>query len=83
SVCGALTGSLSVIGLLFINNYQHESDEVEIIVNRFLKSFENDMGSIVCSELRDRYHDDISGCEKIIKAAAVNLEKAVNYYKSF
>jgi C_GCAxxG_C_C family probable redox protein len=83
SVCGALTGSLSVIGLLFIDNYQHESDEVEIIVNSFLKRFEKKTGSIVCSELRYRYHDVKNGCEKIIKAAAVNLEKIVEHYKSF
>jgi C_GCAxxG_C_C family probable redox protein len=49
SGCGALTGCLSVIGLLFANNYQHESVEVEIVVNGFLKRYEKKMGSIVCS----------------------------------
>ncbi|MFO7882660.1 MAG: C-GCAxxG-C-C family protein [Kosmotogaceae bacterium] len=83
SVCGALTGSISMIGLLFINEYQHESDTVEVMVNSFLKSFEEEMGTIICSELRDRYHDETIGCEKIIQAAAENLEKTIDQYKSF
>ncbi|MGC9385107.1 MAG: C-GCAxxG-C-C family protein [Kosmotogaceae bacterium] len=83
SVCGALTGSLSLIGLLFIDEYQHESDTVEVIVNSFLKSFKEEMGTIICSELRDRYHDESIGCEKIIRTAAENLEKKIDHYKNF
>ncbi|TYB86487.1 MAG: C_GCAxxG_C_C family protein [Kosmotoga sp.] len=83
SVCGALTGALSVIGLLFINKYQHESDMVEIVVNGFLKSFEEVMGTISCMELRKRFRDENAGCERIIKTAATNLEKTVKHYKNF
>ncbi|MFW6120472.1 MAG: C-GCAxxG-C-C family protein [Petrotogales bacterium] len=81
SVCGALSGSLSVIGLLFIDVFQHESDMVEIVVNSFLKSFEEEMNTINCFELRKRYRDEITGCERIIKTTATNLERTIDQYR--
>jgi len=77
SVCGALTGSLMVLANLYVEQRAHESDRIKKIAADFLQGFEKQHGSIICKDLKDRYHDDELGCREVVGRAAVFLEKFI------
>ncbi len=74
SVCGALTGSLMVLANLFVAQRAHESERVKEITGDFLRGCEREYGSILCSELKARYHNDELGCAEVVGRTAEFLE---------
>ncbi|MCK5197577.1 MAG: C-GCAxxG-C-C family protein [Spirochaetales bacterium] len=61
STCGALTGSVMVLSHLFVKEKSHESDYIGDLTKEFLYTFEDEMESIECSALKDKYRDPVSG----------------------
>ena len=76
STCGALTGSIMVLGSFLVKERAHTSNIGEIS-EKFLGQFEKEMGSIKCSHLRGRYRTEEEGCNPIIFKAAEVLDKIV------
>jgi len=75
-VCGALSGSVMVLGILFVGERAHESNIYEID-EEFLEIFRERMGSINCTYLQDHYWSAEKGCDEIILEAAKVLDKVV------
>ena len=80
SVCGALIGSLMVMGPLFIAERSHESEDMKEIRQRFFELAEQKMGSLDCESLKERYHRDDEKCLYVVHLASKILEEVVDEF---
>ena len=78
-VCGALTGSIMALGVLFVEEKAHQSDIYDIDED-YLNIFREKMGSIDCSYLKDNYRTEEKGCDKVILEAAEVLDRIAEKY---
>ena len=76
SVCGAITGSLAVIGILFTKEKAHEGDRVKKICQEFFQKFEAKLGTDNCAKLKAKYKKEDS-CRVMIETAAEILDEIV------
>jgi C_GCAxxG_C_C family probable redox protein len=77
SVCGAITGSLSVIGILFTKEKAHEGDRVKKLCQEFFQKFEAKLGTNNCAKLKEKYKKPDIGCRIMIETAAGILDEIV------
>ena len=77
SICGAITGSLAVVGILFTKERAHEGDAVKKLCQEFFRKFQERLGSNNCSELKLKYRKEDIGCKIIIEVAADVLDGIV------
>lgn len=77
-VCGAISGAIAVIGILFTKERAHESDRVKNITKEFIEKFTEKLGSNNCLILKERYRNDNIRCLMMIKTAAEILDEIVN-----
>ena len=75
--CGALTGSIAVLGLLFTDNVAHNSPRLKVLVKEFFENFTSSMNSVTCSVLKENYRSEQSGCLEIILLAGEILESII------
>lgn len=75
--CGALTGSLMVLGKMFVKDRAHESDKVKVLSQELFERFETEMGSIDCKPLKDEHRSELTGCRQIIFKAAKILDQII------
>jgi len=73
ATCGALTGSIMVLSSLFVEDRAHDS-RIYDIDEKFLREFEEKMGSIDCTPLKEGYRSEKRGCRDVILAAAEVLD---------
>lgn len=79
--CGALTASISVLGILFTDQYAHNSELLKLLVNEFFENFYQEMNSFNCKKLKDSYRTEENGCMEVIKTAAIVLDAIVTREK--
>jgi C_GCAxxG_C_C family probable redox protein len=77
STCGAITGSLAVIGILFTNKCAHESGKVKTLCQEFFKRFKEKLGTDNCAMLKVKYRNQDDGCSVMIETAAEILDEIV------
>ena len=77
SVCGAITGSLAVIGILFTKEKAHEGDRVKKLCKELFQKFNAKLGTINCVELKAKYKRDDTGCRVMIETASEILDEIV------
>ncbi|MBX4271441.1 C-GCAxxG-C-C family (seleno)protein [Clostridium estertheticum] len=77
SVCGAITGSLAVIGILFTKVKAHEGDRVKKLCQEFFKKFEVKLSSNNCETLKAKYRKEDVGCIVMLETAAQILDEIV------
>ncbi|HEY8891622.1 MAG TPA: C-GCAxxG-C-C family (seleno)protein [Clostridium sp.] len=77
SVCGAITGSLAVIGILFTIEKAHEGTRVKKLCQEFFQKFEEKLSSNNCEKLKEKYKKEDSGCRVMIETAAQILDEIV------
>jgi C_GCAxxG_C_C family probable redox protein len=82
NVCGAITGCLAALGVIFVEEKAHESDKIKIITKRFIENFGKQFGYIDCAPLKDVYKTEEKRCEDMIFAAAEIMEEVVVYGKT-
>lgn len=73
-VCGTLTGSLAVLGIIFTNNVAHESEHLKELTLEFIQNFESKLGSRNCAKLKGKYRTEEEGCNSVMYAAAEVLD---------
>lgn len=81
SVCGAATGALSVIGIMFTRERGHESPHVKGLTVEFLGEFQERMNSINCYTLIPMHRTEEERCLSIVETAAVVLDDIVLKYR--
>lgn len=77
SICGAVTGSLAVLGIMFTKERSHESEKMKQLSQEFFKGFEDKLNTSNCKELKEKYRNDEIRCSSILYAAAEVLEDIV------
>ena len=77
SVCGAITGSLAVISIMFTINRGHESERVKNLSIEFFQKFTDKLGTDNCAILKEKYKRDDIGCNIMMEVAANILEEIV------
>ena len=77
SVCGAITGSLAVIGILFTCERAHEGDRVKKLCQEFFQKFEAVLNTNNCAVLKANYKKEDVGCRIMIETAASILDEIV------
>jgi C_GCAxxG_C_C family probable redox protein len=76
-VCGAVSGSIAVIGIMFIKEKAHENSRVKDLTAEFIKRFDNELGTRNCKLLKDKYRNDDDRCLKMIETAADILDDII------
>ncbi|MBC2579936.1 C-GCAxxG-C-C family (seleno)protein [Clostridium sp. DJ247] len=77
SVCGAITGALAVLGVIFTKERAHESTKIKELSQEFFYKFEEKLQTNNCRELKDKYRNDEERCSVIVYAAAEILDEIV------
>lgn len=77
SVCGAITGALAVISILFTIERAHESERVKNLTKEFFYKFYEILETNNCAELKAKYRDEEKRCWKMIEAASIILDEII------
>ena len=80
STCGAATGAIAALGVMFTNERGHNSPHVREMTCKFLNEFNKRMGNLDCISLKDNYFEVETRCEKIMKVSSQILEELVQEY---
>ena len=81
SICGAISGSLAVLGILFVKEKAHESDKIKELSKEFFDKFEKKLETNNCKELKEKFRTEKSRCSVIVDAAAEILDEIVTREK--
>lgn len=76
--CGAMTGGLAALGVLFVKDKAHESDKIKRLSKEFIEAFKEKLSTENCKKLKDIYREDVNKCEYIVVTAAELLDKIIN-----
>ena len=78
STCGAITGAIAAVGIMFAEDRGHASPQVKEITVDFINSVKEKMTHIDCIPLKEKYYEnDVERCIKIMDICAVELERIV------
>ncbi len=80
-VCGALTGAVAVLGVMFTGNKTVDSETRKAIIVDFYRRFEERFGTVTCSEIKAKFRDDETGCREVVKQSAEILEEIIQKYR--
>ncbi len=77
SVCGALTAAIMVLGILFVKDRAHESDKIKILTQELFDTYQDQMGDIDCTPLKNHYRREDIKCRYVIAKAAAALDTII------
>lgn len=80
STCGALTGGIMALSSKIVNESEKTSNIKNLVIN-FLNKYENNMGSILCKDLKAKHYNEDIKCSAIILEAAKALDKEFSKLK--
>ena len=76
SICGALTGAIAVLGKMFVETKDHDTEGFREICGEFFEKFKRELGSVNCNELKAKYKkSEETKCLTILEKTAVILEE--------
>lgn len=76
-MCGALTGSVMVLGEMFVSDRAHESLRIKKLAKEFLNEYEKEMGTFICKQLIPKYATKEHKCRVVILKAGEILDRIV------
>ncbi len=79
--CGAITGALAVLGIMFTKQRAHESDTIKKLTVEFFNKFSGALGMKNCIELKSEYYSAEERCSKMLYTSAEILEQLIKEYK--
>ncbi len=80
-ICGILTASVNVLGIIFTNNVAHQSPLLKKATVEYIKRFKEELNSTNCFTLKSMYRDEVTGCRDIIIQGGEILEKVIEKYE--
>lgn len=75
--CGVVTGSITVLGLLFTKERAHESDRIKLLTQEYIDKFNKILKTENCLELKNNYRTEEERCAKILYSGAEVLDEIV------
>lgn len=76
-ICGAITGSVMVLGVMFVEERAHTSDRITPLVKEFIERYRAQMKEVDCGPLKDLYRTEEYACREVIYKAAEILDDIV------
>ncbi|HWR22621.1 MAG TPA: C-GCAxxG-C-C family (seleno)protein [Feifaniaceae bacterium] len=76
-ICGALTGAVMALGLLFVKERAHESDKIKTLTAELIGRYREKMGEVDCIPLKEAYRTEEIKCRDVILEAASILDDIV------
>lgn len=80
-ICGVVSGSIALLGIIFVEKRASESKEIKEITQDFINRFKEEMGTINCKELKGLYREEKEKCSPIVEKGAVILENIIEKYR--
>jgi len=77
SVCGALTASVMVLGLLFVKKKAHESSKIKTLTQELFNAYRKEMKDIHCGPLKAKHRTEELKCKNVIVKAAEILDRMI------
>jgi C_GCAxxG_C_C family probable redox protein len=77
ATCGALTGAVMVLGRIFAREKGHDTPRLKELCAEFLEEYRQQMGSIECKYLKDRYWTRRRECHRVVLRSAEILERLI------
>ena len=77
STCGALTASIMVLSVLFVEQRAHESDKIKQLSQQLLGAYQREMGNLNCGPLKAKYRTPETKCNSVIAKAAEILDRII------
>lgn len=77
NVCGVVTGSLMVLGYLFVKDNAHKSPEIKDLCKELFERYLSELGDFDCSPLKEKYRTEEKKCYDIILKGAEILDDIV------
>lgn len=74
-MCGAVSGSIAAIGILYSNGHAHQSEEMKALVPELISRFQERLEVSDCTTLKEKYKTPEIRCGRMIAAAADVLEE--------
>ena len=75
--CGALTAGVMVLGKLFVEDRAHESGKIKDLTRELFSAYQEEMGSMDCSYLKENHRTEREKCFRVILKAAEILDRLV------
>lgn len=82
STCGVITGAMMVLGRMFTDTVQHQSDVLRPLTNEFLDKYRARMNSLDCAPLKEAHRTEEAGCSPVIIAGAEILDAIISREQS-
>lgn len=76
-LCGCLSASLAVLGIMFTNNVAHDSDKLRTLSLEMISRFQNRFETRICEPLKEKYRTEDEGCNFIIYETACILDEII------
>ena len=76
-VCGVVTGGIAIIGILFTKQNKENSPVMIEATKEFKQRFKDELKSRDCTQLKDMYADELTGCGDLIYAGGKILEEVI------
>jgi C_GCAxxG_C_C family probable redox protein len=78
SVCGAISGAVAVLGIMFTEERGHKSPKLRAMTQEFIKRFKEEMGYIDCRDLKTKIvNPEDKSCSRMIEVSAEILESII------
>jgi len=81
SVCGALTGAVAALGVMFTGDKTLDSEERKAIVAAFYERFQEKIGTDNCKIIKEKHWNEALKCREVVKMSAEVLEEVVRKYR--
>ncbi|MCT4663040.1 MAG: C-GCAxxG-C-C family protein [Tissierellales bacterium] len=78
--CGALTGGLAIIGVVFTEKRAHDSEILKEINAYFFENFKKRLSCTHCEKLKELHRREDVGCNPVIFEAGEALEETINKF---
>lgn len=82
STCGAVLAGASILSMKYVEAKAHESEDIRPVVNKLIKSFNNEYSSILCKDIKPQSFKPEYRCLKTIETACDLLEKVIAEYEA-
>lgn len=80
--CGALTGGLAAIGILFSEDKPTSNDKLKEITKKWVKAFEEEFGDLECKDIKAVHRHPEKGCGLVVARAAELLQAIIEEYEN-
>ncbi len=69
-LCGAVSGCIMAVGMLFVRDRAHESDDLPLITADFIERVNKHFNSLMCSDIKKSHYQEELGCSQVVYETA-------------